>query len=98
MKIKVQLYGRLSANLGSNVELEINNPNPTINDVISMLIQGDPSLEPLLLNQGRLHQATILLVNGHVVDRSTTGLNTLLTDQDQVTVDRIGFLEIVGGG
>lgn len=63
-----------------------------------MLIQGDPSLEPLLLNQGRLHQATILLVNGHVVDRSTTGLNTLLTDQDQVTVDRIGFLEIVGGG
>ena len=98
MKIKVQLYGRLCANLGSIVELEIPNSKPTLNDVISQLIKNDPSLERYLLNQGRLHQATILLLNGHIVDRSKRGLDTILTTQDQVTVDRIGFLEIVGGG
>ena len=98
MKVKVQLYGRLCANLGPNIELEILKQNPTINDVISILIQKDPSLESLLLKNNKLHQATILLINGHVVDRTTTGLNTHLDDQDQVTVDRIGFLEIVGGG
>jgi molybdopterin converting factor small subunit len=98
MKIKIQLYGRLCANLGSTVELEINNPKPTLNDVISQLIKNDPSLEQYLLNQGKLHQATILLVNGHVVDRSKTGLDTILTSKDQVKIDRIGFLEIVGGG
>ena len=98
MKVKVQLYGRLSTNLGSNIELEILKQNPTINDVISLLIQKDPSLKNLLLKNNKLHQATILLINGHVVDRTTTGLDMHLNDQDQVTVDRIGFLEIVGGG
>ncbi len=98
MKIHVQLFGKLGANLGSEIELEILDKEPTIQDVVNTLIQKDPDLKLLLLNHEKLHQATILLVNGHVVNRSTTGLDTILNSKDHVRVDRIGFLEIVGGG
>ena len=98
MKIHVQLFGKLGARLGSEIELEILGNEPTIRDVINILIQKDPNLKSLLLDHEKLHQATILLVNGHVVNRSTTGVDTILTSKDRVRVDRIGFLEIVGGG
>ncbi|PWI48199.1 hypothetical protein CEE45_07780 [Candidatus Heimdallarchaeota archaeon B3_Heim] len=98
MKIHVQLFGKLGVNLGSEIELEILDKEPTIRDVVNTLIQKDPDLKSLLLDHKKLHQATILLVNGHVVNRSTTRLDTILTSKDRVRVDRIGFLEIVGGG
>jgi hypothetical protein len=98
MKIFVQLFGKLGANLGSEVELEIRDENPTIRDVVNILIQKDPDLKKLILDHDRLHQATILLVNGHVVNQTKTGLDMILNTRDQVRVDRIGFLEIVGGG
>ena len=98
MKIYIQLFGKLGANLGSEIELEILGGNPTIRDVVNMLIQKDPELKTLILKQDRLNQATILLVNGHVVNQSTIGLDMNLKTEDRVRVDRIGFLEIVGGG
>jgi len=98
MKICVQLFGKLGVNLGSEVELELLNENPTIRDVISLLIKKDPSLNLVLLKHDEISQGTILLINGHGVNRSTTGLDTLLISQDRITIDRIGFLEIVGGG
>ncbi|MHA1994737.1 MAG: hypothetical protein ACW97Z_09365 [Candidatus Hodarchaeales archaeon] len=98
MKIFVQLFGKLGANLGSEIELEILDENPTIRDIVYMLIQKDPDLKTLILDHDRLHQATILLVNGHVVNQTKTGLDMILNTKDQLRVDRIGFLEIVGGG
>ncbi|MHA1946370.1 MAG: MoaD/ThiS family protein [Candidatus Hodarchaeales archaeon] len=98
MKIRVQLFGKLGVNLGSEVELELLNENPTIRDVISLLIEKDPSLNLVLLKHDEISQGTILLINGHGVNRSTTGLDTLLVSKDRITIDRIGFLEIVGGG
>jgi molybdopterin converting factor small subunit len=98
MKIYVQLFGKLGANLGSEIELDILNENPTIRDVVNMLIQKDPNLKSLILNHDRLHQATILLVNGHVLNQTINGLDMILDSKDRIRVDRIGFLEIVGGG
>ncbi|MHA2153993.1 MAG: hypothetical protein ACXABU_01540 [Candidatus Hodarchaeales archaeon] len=98
MKIFVQLFGKLGANLGSEIELEILDENPTIRDIVYMLIQKDPDLKTLILDHDRLHQATILLINGHVVNQTKTGLDMILNTKDQLRVDRIGFLEIVGGG
>ena len=98
MKIHVQLFGKLGVNLGSDVELELPNENPSIRDLVSLLIKKDPSLNSLLLKHDKISQGTILLINGHGVNRSTTGLDTTLVSQDYITIDRIGFLEIVGGG
>ena len=98
MKIRIQLFGKLGVNIGSEVELELLNEKPSIRDVISLLIKKDPSLKVVLLKHDEISQGTILLINGHGVNRSTTGLDTLLISQDRITIDRIGFLEIVGGG
>jgi molybdopterin converting factor small subunit len=100
MKLQIQLFGRLGGNLGSEIVLEFAeiSDTPTIRDVIRILIQKDPSLEPLLLRNEDLNPGTILLVNGHVLDRSKAGLDTQLKPQDTIIVDRLGFLEIVGGG
>ena len=98
MKIHVQLFGKLGVNLGSDVELELLDENPSIRDIISLLIKKDPSISSLLLKHDEISRGTILLINGHGVNRSTTGLDTTLVSQDRITVDRIGFLEIVGGG
>jgi molybdopterin converting factor small subunit len=97
IKLQIQLFGRLGANLGSDIELKFPQ-NPTIRDVIQVLIQKDPLLELLLLKNNDLSNGTILLINGHFIDRSTTGLDTRLKSKDRVTVDRLGFLPIVGGG
>jgi len=98
MKIHVQLFGKLGVNLGSDVELELLDENPSIRDIISLLIKKDPSISSLLLKHDEISRGTILLINGHGINRSTTGLDTTLVSQDRITVDRIGFLEIVGGG
>ncbi len=97
MKLQVRLFGRLGANLGSNVEFEFLEV-PTIRKVIHALVQKDPSLESLLLKNNKLNHGTVLLVNGHIVDRSKSVLDLRLSTKDRVTVDRLGFLEIVGGG
>jgi hypothetical protein len=98
MNVPVQLFGKLGANLGTKTEIEIFKDKPTIRDVIEILINQDPSLKPLLLKKNRLHQATILLINGHIIDRSENVLDTVLDISDKLIVDRLGFLEIVGGG
>ena len=98
MIVQIQLFGKLGATLGVETEIEILKEKPTIKDLIEVLINLDPSLENLLLKNNRLHQATILLINGHMVDRSKNILDTIINTDDKLMVDRIGFLEIVGGG
>jgi molybdopterin converting factor small subunit len=96
-KLRIQLFGQLGANIGSDIELELPQ-NPTLREVIKILIQKDPCLESLLLRGNDLRRGTILLINGHVIDRSERGLDRKLSAQDRVIVDRLGFLPIVGGG
>lgn len=98
IKLRVQLFGQLGANIGSDVELRFIEKEPTLCEVIQILIKKDPHLEPLLLRGNDLRRGTILLVNGHVVDRSKWGLDKSLSTQDRVTIDHLGFLPIVGGG
>ncbi len=99
IKLQIQLFGRLGVNLGSKVDLEFQK-SPTIREVIQSLIKKDPTLKSLLIRNNDLNRGTILLLNGHIIDRSETslGLDTKLTPKDRLTVDRLGFLEIVGGG
>ncbi|MFX0016716.1 MAG: MoaD/ThiS family protein [Promethearchaeota archaeon] len=98
MKLRIQLFGQLGANLGSNIELRFNEKEPTLREVIEMLIKKDEKLESLLLKGNDLKHGTILLVNGHIVDRSQWGLDESLKHRDHVTIDQLGFLPIVGGG
>jgi hypothetical protein len=97
INLRIQLFGRLGVNLGSNLEITFNN-EPTIRDVINELINLDPSLRDTLLKNDELSTGTILLINGHIVNRSALGLETKLNSQDQMIIDQLGFLEIVGGG
>lgn len=97
-KLRIQLFGQLGANLGSDIELKFLEREPTLREVIKILIKKDPRLEPLLLRGNNLKRGTILLVNGHVVDRSEWGLDKSLSTQDRVIIDQLGFLPIVGGG
>ncbi|MFX0171239.1 MAG: MoaD/ThiS family protein [Candidatus Hodarchaeota archaeon] len=97
MKLRVQLFGRLGTNLGSDIELEFS-VEPTIRNVIQILIKKDPILESMLLKNNNLSPGTILLINGHPINRSELGLDKILKTRDKITLDRLGFLEIVGGG
>lgn len=97
-KVRVQLFGRLGINLGSELLLDIKEKQPSIREVIEVLIQKDPSLKDILLAKNELSQGTILLLNGHAVNRAGAGLDTKLNTADKLTVDRLGFIEIVGGG
>ncbi len=97
-KLRIQLFGQLGANLGSDIELKFIEREPTLREVLKILIKKDPQLEPLLLRGNNLKRGTILLVNGHVVDRSEWGLDKSLSAQDLVIIDQLGFLPIVGGG
>ncbi len=97
-KVRVQLFGRLGINLGSELLLDIKEKHPSIREVIEILIQKDPSLKDILLTKNELSQGTILLINGHAVNRTEAGLDTKLSASDKLTVDRLGFIEIVGGG
>ncbi len=97
IKLQIQLFGYLGVNLGSYIELEFSQ-DPTIREVIHKLIQKDPPLKTLLLKNNDLSHGTILLINGHIIDRSRSGLETILRSEDRVTVDRLGFLQVVGGG
>ena len=97
IKLRIQLFGQLGANLGSDIELNFSE-DPTIREVIQTLIQKDPPLNALLLKNHDLSHGTILLINGHIINRSNSGLDTKLTSSDRMTVDRLGFLQVVGGG
>ncbi len=97
IKLRIQLFGRLGVNLGSNLEITFEK-EPTIREVISILIQRDPSLEKILLKNKELNPGTILLINGHSINRSESGLDNILNSEDSMTFDQLGFLEIVGGG
>ncbi|UCG02245.1 MAG: MoaD/ThiS family protein [Candidatus Heimdallarchaeota archaeon] len=96
-KLRIQLFGQLGSNLGSDIELEFRKKEPTLREVIKILIKKDPQLKPLLRGNN-LKRGIILLVNGHIVDRSEWGLDKNLSTQDSVIIDQLGFLPIVGGG
>ena len=99
VSVQIDLYGRLGINLGTKIKLDfLENTNPTIRHVIARLIEMDPILRDILLKNNNLSQGTILLINGHIMNRSELGLDTPLKEKDQITVDKLGFLEIVGGG
>ncbi|MHA1227496.1 MAG: MoaD/ThiS family protein [Candidatus Hodarchaeales archaeon] len=99
VSIQIDLYGRLGTNLGSQIRLDFQDKYKlTLRQIISKLIQLDSTLKPLLLKNNELRQGTILLINGHAIDRSTFGLDTPITEGDRITIDKLGFLEIVGGG
>ena len=97
-KLRIQLFGKLGANLGSDIELRFMEKESTLREVIKLLIKKDPHLEPLLLKGNNIKRGTILLVNGHIVDRSEWGLDKSLNTHDRITIDQLGFLPIVGGG
>ena len=97
-KLRIQLFGQLGANLGSDIELRIEEKESTLRKVIRILINKDPELESLLLSGNNMKRGTILLVNGHIVDKSEWGLDRSLSTHDRVIIDQLGFLPIVGGG
>ncbi|MFX1286425.1 MAG: MoaD/ThiS family protein [Promethearchaeota archaeon] len=98
MKLRIKLFGKLGAHIGSDIELKFMKEDPTLREVLKMLIKKDPKLESVLLRGNTISRGTILLVNGHVVDKSEWGLDKVLSAQDRILIDHLGFLPIVGGG
>ena len=90
-------YGRLYQLLGEkHVQLVVD--GQTVREVLKALCHQYPQLTPILFRTpGDLSIQVNILLNGHSI-RLLKGLDTKITSQDQLHLDRIDILEIVGGG
>jgi MoaD family protein len=99
MPIHIKLYGRLGKALGSN-EIEIREAVRTIGELLRELTRNlGPDIRRYIFvpDTEELSQNMIILVNGHSV-KMRQGLNTPLLEGDEVSIDSIEIMEIVGGG
>jgi molybdopterin converting factor small subunit len=99
MPIRVKLHGRIRTAAGSD-EIELPSAVKSVSDLIEELMRKlGPDGDCYIFDPGtkEMRQSLVLLVNGHSV-RMLEGLSTPLVEGDNVTVESIDFIEIVGGG
>ena len=99
MTIRVKLHGRLRLVAGS-AELEIPDTVRKVGDLLEELSRTlTPEVRRYIFDPGtrELSPSLVMLVNGHSI-RMLNGLNTQLTEKDDVTIDSVDIMEIVGGG
>ena len=99
MAIRVKLHGRLRMMAGS-AELEIPDTVKNVGDLLEELTRRlTPEIKRYMFDPGtkELSPSLVVLVNGHSI-RMLEGLNTPLTERDDITIDSVDIMEIVGGG
>ncbi len=99
MAIRVKLHGRLRM-VAESDRIDLTETVRNVGDLLDALIRriGEEA-EKYIFDPGsrELSPSLILLVNGHSI-RMLDGLNTQLTEKDDVTIDSVDIMEIVGGG
>jgi len=99
MAVRVKLHGRFRMIAGS-AEVEIPANVKNIADLVEELARMlTPDIKRYIFDPGtkELNPSLIMLVNGHSV-RMLEGLNTPLTERDDIIIDTVDIIEIVGGG
>ena len=98
MKVKIRLFGRIGKNIGSELILDLPGGTGTIGDLFLQLTDLDPALEDILWeSKTEINTRILILKNGHPIV-FTGSLDTLLQDDDRVSIDSLSILEVVGGG
>lgn len=99
MPIRVKLHGRFKTFAGSD-ELELPETVTNIGGLLEEMTRKlGPEATRYVFDPGtkELSPNLIVLVNGHSV-KMLEGLNTRLLGRDEVTIDSVEIMEIVGGG
>jgi MoaD family protein len=97
MPVKVKMYSRLKTLTGSG-EIYLERPPETVRELLDMLTSRfGEKFRDTVYPQGRLRDNLIIMVNGHSI-KLLKGLDTPLKEEDEVYIDVIDVLEIVGGG
>ena len=98
MKVKIRLFGRIGKNIGSELILDLPRGTGTIGELFLQLTDLDPALEDILWeSKTEINTRILILKNGHPIV-FTGSLDTLLQDDDRVSIDSLSILEVVGGG
>ena len=99
MPIRVKLHGRFRMAARSD-EIELPQTVRNVGDLLEELTcRLGPEVRRYMFDQDteELSPSLIVLVNGHSV-KMLEGLNTPLLEKDDVTIDSVDIMEIVGGG
>lgn len=97
MGIKVRLYSRLKEAAGTD-EIILNQVPKNVGELIESIskIFGE-EFRKAVYREGRLRDNLMILVNGHSI-KLLKGVETPLTENDNVSIDVIDLVEIIGGG
>jgi len=97
MPVKVKMYSRLKTLTGSG-EIYLEKPPETVRELLEYLTSRfGEKFRDAVYPQGRLRDNLVIMVNGHSI-KLLKGLDTPLKEEDEVYIDVIDILEIVGGG
>lgn len=97
MTVKVKLYSRLKSLTGSG-EVYLEKVPETVKELLDMLTSKfGESFKEMVYPGGRLRDNLLIMVNGHSI-KLLKGLDTPLKEEDEVYIDVIDILEVVGGG
>ena len=99
MPIHVKLHGRFRMASGSG-EIELPDTVENVGDLLMELIRRlAPEVRQYIFDPGtkELSPSLVVLVNGHSI-RMLEGTKTPLREKDDVTIDSVDIMEIVGGG
>ena len=99
MPIRVKLHGRFRIGAGSD-QIELPETLTNVGELLEELIRrAGPEARQYVFDPGtkELSPSLIMLVNGHSI-RMLEGLNTPLLEKDDVSIDSVDIMEIVGGG
>lgn len=98
MRVTVRVYGELRRIAGTS-QLVIDFDGKTIGELLDHLgkVWGTEFRSRLYQSGSELRPGLVLLANGHSV-RLLDGLNTGLSDLDEIEIESVEIMETVGGG
>ncbi|MCS7126215.1 MAG: MoaD family protein [Aigarchaeota archaeon] len=97
MGIRVRLYSRLKEAVGRD-EIILDQTPKNVGELIEDIskIFGE-DFKKIVYQDNRLRDNLMILVNGHSI-KLLKGLETPLTETDNISIDVIDLVEIIGGG
>lgn len=97
MAVRVRLYSRLRDAIGRD-EIVLDHTPKNVGELIESITRmyGD-RFRSAVYQEGRLRDNLMILVNGHSI-KLLKGLETPLSENDNVSIDVIDVIEIIGGG
>ncbi|MCF8884420.1 MAG: MoaD family protein [Aigarchaeota archaeon] len=97
MGIKVRLYSRLREIVGKD-EIILDQVPRNVGELIETISKTlGENFKKAVYQEGRLRDNLVILVNGHSI-KLLKGVETPLTENDNVSIDVIDLVEIIGGG